>query len=95
MAGHEPLERAAAALAQHRDRGDEEHQDQREQASDRRADAAERLRLPVEHEPQQRDERGRDDEDQPERTVVRRSWAVTRLAVARVTRVLMIGRRAR
>jgi hypothetical protein len=51
---HQPLERAAGAFTQHRDRGDQEHHDQREEADQRRADAVERLRLVVEDELEQR-----------------------------------------
>ena len=45
---HQPLERARRALAQHRDRGDEEHVMNGKMPEQRAADALERRRLPVE-----------------------------------------------
>jgi hypothetical protein len=58
---HQALERPSDALAQHRDRRDDEHRDEREQAQ-HHAHAVEHLRLRVEQEAQQRDEQARHEE---------------------------------
>ncbi len=80
---HQSLERPARALAQHRDRRDEEHQDEREQPAQRRADALEGLRLAVEHVLHQHQQQARHREEQRERPGSRRICHSTRRAVAR------------
>ena len=67
---HLPLERPAGALAEHRDRGDQEHDDEREQAAERDADRAEDARLAGEHVLQQHEQEDGDDEEQRDRARV-------------------------
>src|SRR5581483_9367394 len=67
---HQPLERPRRPLAQHRDRGDDEHRREREDADHRRPDAVERRRLTVEEVAEQRHEERRYDEEERERARV-------------------------
>ena len=53
---HQPLQRAAGALAQHRNRRDQEHDAEREQAAHRRPDRLEGAGLPVEDVAQQNEQ---------------------------------------
>ena len=64
---HEPLERARAALAQGRDRGDQEHDDEREQRQDRRPVRVEHALLVAEQPGEQADEQARGDEHERDR----------------------------
>jgi hypothetical protein len=54
-------------FAQHRDRGDQEHHDQRKETDQRRADALERVRLVVEDVLEEGEQGGCDEEDHRER----------------------------
>ena len=63
---HQPLERARRPLAQHRDRGDDEHRDEREQAEQRAADVLEDQLPAGEELVQQDDQERRDAEHQPD-----------------------------
>ena len=67
---HQPLERPRRALAQHRDRGDEEHRHEREQAEQRRADVLEDGDRPAEELLQQRLEQARHADDERDRARV-------------------------
>ena len=67
---HQPLERARRALAQHRDRRDEEHDDEREEAAERGADLLEGLLLAVEDEAHQHQQQARHDDQQRDRARV-------------------------
>ena len=68
--GHQPLERAAGSLAEHRDRRDEEHHDQRKEADERHGDALEGAGRPVEDVTQQHEQRRRHDEHEREGAMV-------------------------
>ena len=61
---HQSLERAVGALAQHRDRGDQEHDDEGEQAAHRRPDRLEGSGLAFVHVVHQREQRDRHHEQQ-------------------------------
>ena len=67
---HQPLERSRRPLAQHRDRRDQEHDDEREEADERAADAVERLFLALEHVLEQRQQQRRHDQHQRDRPSV-------------------------
>jgi len=56
-------QRPGGALAQHRHAGQQEHDDEREDPEHDQTDPVEDRRLRVEHEPQQREQHGRDDDD--------------------------------
>ena len=68
--GHQPLERPRRALAQHGDRRDDEHRDEREEPEQRGSDPIEHAGLVDEEPVEQRDERDRDDEQQRHRARV-------------------------
>jgi RNA polymerase sigma-70 factor, ECF subfamily len=65
--GHQPLQRAGRPLAQHRDRRDEEHRDERKDPDERPADPVERRLLTAEYVLEQRQQERRDEEDERER----------------------------
>ena len=67
---HQPLERAGGALAQHRDRGDQEHRDQREDAEQRHARSARNSGVPSKTHLISAIEHARHDEHQRERARV-------------------------
>ena len=76
---HQALERAGRALAQHRDRRDQEHDDEREESAQRRADALEDVRPTVEAVKQQQ-ERRRNEQQQRDASAGRAGSAAARAA---------------
>ena len=67
---HQSFERASGALAQHRDRGDEEHRDEGEQSDERTADYLERPGLVLERVFQDREQQWRHYEQHRDRSRV-------------------------